>query len=93
MAGSPANRPAAIYYWHRESPGSNAEVDYVISSETTIFGIEVKAATSGRMQSLWKFLEDDVRRKGVRISHENCSAVDNVRIVPLYAAQMVARIV
>jgi Predicted ATPase (AAA+ superfamily) len=91
IAGSPANMPPNIYYWHREARASNAEVDYVISSGKTIFGIEVKAATSGRMQSLRRFLDEDLRRHGIRVSHENSAEINNIRVVPLYAAELLSQ--
>lgn len=88
IAGAPANSPPQIYYWHRESRASNAEIDYVISSKGRIIGIEVKAATSGRMQSLRRFLEEDIQRQGLRLSQENTGLVGNIRVFPLYAAEL-----
>jgi uncharacterized protein len=88
IAGSPANSPPSLFYWHREARASNAEVDYVISSQGKIIGIEVKAATSGRMQSLRRFLEEDGGRMGMRLSQENTALVGNVRVFPLYAAEL-----
>jgi predicted AAA+ superfamily ATPase len=91
IAGAPANSPPGIYYWHRESRASNAEVDYVISSQSKIIGIEVKAAKSGSMQSLRRFLEEDIRRQGVRLSQENTARVGNIHVMPLYAAELLTR--
>jgi predicted AAA+ superfamily ATPase len=88
IAGAPVNSPPEIYYWHRESCASNAEIDYVISSKGRIIGIEVKAATSGRMQSLRRFLEEDIQRQGLRLSQENTGRVGNIRVFPLYAAEL-----
>jgi predicted AAA+ superfamily ATPase len=91
IAGSHPNMPPDLYYRHREARARNAEVDYVISSGNTIFGIEVKAATSGRMQSLRRFLEEAPRRRGIRVSHENCAVLNDIRIVPLYAAELLSQ--
>ena len=93
IAGGPANMPPNLYYWHREARASNAEVDYVISLGKTIFGIEVKAATSGRMQSLRRFLEEDNQRRGIRVSHENSAMINDIRVVPLYATELLPQAV
>jgi len=58
-----------LYYWHRETRGSNAEVDYVIQQGTEIVSIEVKAGTKGQMQSMFLFMDE----RGIRVSLENFS--------------------
>lgn len=47
----------ALYYWLRNKPGSNAEVDYLIQHHRAIIPIEVKAGTKGSMQSLHLFMK------------------------------------
>lgn len=75
----------ALYYWHRESRSSNAEVDYVISCGGEIVPIEVKAGTKGSMQSLRLFMEEKKSRRGIRVSLENFARYDNIDVCPLYA--------
>ena len=84
-AFSPYSRPE-LFYWHREARSSNAEVDYVLSRNTRILPIEVKAGTRGQMQGLHLFLEERNLEKGFRISHENFANYDRVKTVPMYAA-------
>ena len=83
------NRPLYLndnlYCWHREKKDSNAEVDYVVSSNGTIYPIEVKSGTRGSMQSLRIFLDIKHLDKGVRTSLENFAAFDDILIYPLYA--------
>ncbi|MBY0426721.1 MAG: DUF4143 domain-containing protein, partial [Cytophagales bacterium] len=62
-----------------------AEVDYVIQKEEKIIPIEVKSGTGGAMQSLFLFLEEKKSEFGVRISLENFSAYNKVKVYPLYA--------
>ncbi len=50
-------KKAELYYWQRMERNAQAEVDYVISRNGKIFPVEVKASSSGSMQSLYKFLE------------------------------------
>jgi len=79
-----------LYYWHRESPGSNAEVDYVIQAGNRIVPIEVKAGTRGQMQSLFLFLKERSLELGVRVSHENFAEYGAIRTIPLYAVGRLA---
>jgi uncharacterized protein len=74
-----------LYYWHRESKSSTAEVDYVIQQQQKIIPIEVKANTKGSMQSLYLFLEEKNIDKGIRTSLENFSSMPQINIFPLYA--------
>lgn len=77
--------PQPLYCWHREKPGSNAEVDYVVQVGSRIYPVEVKAGTKGSMQSMRIFLQSKKLSKGIRTSMENFAAFDDVLIYPLYA--------
>lgn len=46
----------ALYYWQRNQPSSNAEIDYLIQHHSTVMPIEVKSGTKGSMQSLHFFM-------------------------------------
>ncbi len=82
--GSPFT-PPALYYWHRESPNSNAEVDYVIQQGADLLPVEVKAAGKGSMQSLRQFFKEKSKPFGYRFSLENFSEYQDIRSAPLYA--------
>jgi uncharacterized protein len=82
-----------LYYWSRETPGSNAEVDYLISVGANIIPIEVKAGTKGQMQSLYLLMREKNYPHAVRTSAENFGAFPatptqiegaTVQIVPVY---------
>lgn len=77
--------PYPLYFWHRETAGSNAEVDYVIQLGGQIYPIEVKSGIKGSMQSLRVFMESKHSSRGIRTSLENFSVLDNILIYPLYA--------
>lgn len=77
--------PPDLFYWHKETAGSNAEVDYVIQQLTDILPVEVKSSRQGSMQSLYAFLKEKKRNKGVRFSLENFSRFQNIDVYPLYA--------
>ena len=82
--GSPF-APPALFYWHRESPNANAEVDYVVQKGTDLLPVEVKSSGKGSMQSLRQFLKEKNRAFGYRFSLENFSEYENIKAMPLYA--------
>lgn len=74
-----------LYYWHRESRGSQAEVDYLIQKGNHILPLEVKSGIKGSMQSLYLFLSEKKVPLGYRLSLENFNLMDNIQVLPLYA--------
>ena len=74
-----------LYYWHREAKNSQAEVDYVIQNQEFIVPIEVKAGTKGAIQSMYLFMEEKKSTFGIRVSLENFSEFEKVKVIPLYA--------
>lgn len=87
LKNSPLYEPGALYYWHRETRNSQAEVDYVVQKQADMVPVEVKAGTKGAMQSMYVFLEEKKRSKGVRFSLENFSTVNQIEVYPLYAVR------
>jgi len=87
--GKPANISHQLFYWHREARGSNAEIDYLIQKGEDIIPIEVKSGTKGQMQSMHIFLKAKGIERGVRISLENFSEYEKIKVIPLYAAQKI----
>ncbi len=82
--GSPWS-PPSLYYWHRESPNANAEVDYVVQVGADLLPVEVKSSGKGTMQSLRQFLKEKDKPFGYRFSLENFSAYSDIKSFPLYA--------
>jgi predicted AAA+ superfamily ATPase len=81
--------PSSLYYWHRESKSSNAEVDYVIQKGMEIIPLEVKSGTKGQMQSLHLFLKERNLQKGIRISTENFAEYGTISTIPMYAVSRI----
>jgi hypothetical protein len=54
--------------------------------------VEVKSSGSGAMHSLRSFLKEKGTKKGIRISTEPCSRLNDVLIVPLYAVSELERL-
>lgn len=85
---SDAYSESSLYYWYRS--GANAEVDYVIQKKENIIPIEVKASKSGSMQSLHAFLRmHPAVPYGIRVSMENFSAYEDIRVFPVYAVNRI----
>ena len=80
-----------LYYWQREKSNSNAEVDYVIQLNETIYPIEVKSGIKGSMQSMRIFLENKKLKTGIRTSLENFCHYGNIDVYPLYAIANIIR--
>jgi len=77
-----------LYFWSREKPKSNAEVDYVIQRGEKIIPVEVKSGSSGKMQSIGIFIAEKKSEYGIRTSLENFSSYNEIRVYPLYAVGM-----
>jgi predicted AAA+ superfamily ATPase len=80
-----AYEKTALFYWHREAKNSQAEVDYVIQNQDFILPLEVKAGTKGAMQSMHLFMNEKKSRYGLRLSLENFTEYEKVKVLPLYA--------
>jgi len=84
--------PPALYYWHRESPSANAEVDYIVQQGVDLLPVEVKSSTKGAMQSLRQFLKEKKKKFGYRFSLENFSEYEDIKSIPLYAVSSLSEI-
>ncbi len=81
----PSSYPA-LYYWHKETRGSNAEIDYLVQQEGYVVPIEVKSGEGRTLKSMQTFLESHTKSSyGIRFSIQNYSEYNNVRSYPLYA--------
>lgn len=89
-------RKAEMYYWQTTSRNGNAEIDYLLAKNGKVLPLEIKASTSGSMQSLWLFMRKKNLDTAIRCSLENFGIFDyvdsqdegkkrHVEICPLYA--------
>lgn len=76
-----------LFYWQRNVPGSEAEVDYLFQWGEKIIPIEVKSGTSGTMKSMHLFLKENKASFGVRFSMLPLSFHQNILSIPLYAIE------
>lgn len=89
-------------FWVKESKDSNAEVDLVINQNNRVIPIEVKAGPTGRLRSLFEFMDRVEHNLAVRISTNKYSVEDVKTIngkpftlinIPVYAAGKVRSII
>lgn len=86
LAYSDPFKKAQLYYWHRTSKNSQAEIDYVIQKNQEIIPIEVKSGEGSTLKSMHIFLESHPQSTfGVRFSTQNFSLYQNIHSYPLYA--------
>lgn len=81
-----ARQAQHLYYWHRNQPTSQAEVDYLIVKNQEIIPIEVKAGKGGTLRSMHAFLKEHAETPyGIRFSTQNYSVYEKIQSFPLYA--------
>ncbi|MBN2333904.1 MAG: ATP-binding protein [Deltaproteobacteria bacterium] len=71
-----------MVYWLREGRKNNAEVDYVISRDSEIFPVEIKAGRSGALRSLHQFVALGKAGKAIRFDANQPSWQKVVQKVP-----------
>ncbi|MHB1948392.1 MAG: ATP-binding protein [Gammaproteobacteria bacterium] len=86
LAYSDPSDKQQLYYWSKETKGSHAEIDYVISTQRQIIPIEVKSGHGATLQSMRIFLKSHpLSLYGIRFSTHNYSVHDGIHSYPLYA--------
>ncbi len=76
----------SLFYWSKETRGSEAEVDYLIQFKEQIVPIEVKAGASKRIKSMQIFLESHPKSSyGIRFWRQQGNLDDTIYSYPLYA--------
>jgi len=76
-----------LFYWAREVPNSNAEVDYLAANNESVFPVEIKAGATGSFRSMHLFLEQYHRPFGMAASQKAYLPQAPVLSIPLYALQ------
>lgn len=92
LAYMPSEEEPELYYWAKDKPGSQAEVDFVIQHQGKIVPIEVKAGKTGRLKSLRIFMKEKQLYLGVRVSQKPLSLEDNILSVPYYMLSELPRL-
>jgi predicted AAA+ superfamily ATPase len=86
LAYSYAFQKKSIYYWHKETRTSQAEVDYVIQVGDKIIPVEVKSGKTGTLKSLHEYVACHSKTAyALRFSAHNYSLHEYLHSYPLYA--------
>lgn len=86
LAYGPCRQAQTLFYWHRDQPTSQAEVDYLVVAHQHIIPIEVKAGKGSTLRSMHAFLRDHPQTPyGIRFSTQNYSTYEKIHSYPLYA--------
>jgi predicted AAA+ superfamily ATPase len=93
LALAPSYQEPRLYYWRKNKPRSQAEVDYLFAESGVVYPIEVKSGTTGRLKSMRMFIEQKKSPFGVRLSPQPLSFYDHVLSVPLYAISELPRLI
>jgi uncharacterized protein len=79
-----------LKYWARTEPGASSEVDYVISKNSEIIPIEVKAGAQGSLKSLHYMLEKyDHISSAIVLSKSRSGIQEKINFVPLYRVGLI----
>jgi predicted AAA+ superfamily ATPase len=73
LACNPSWVKPECFYWHRDSRGSNAEVDYLISHGPDVIPVEVKAGKTGSLRSLHTFMALKKHKNAIRFNGDTPS--------------------
>jgi len=80
-----------LFYWHKETKNSQAEIDFLWQKQGKILPIEVKSGRKGSMQSLYIFLKEKQLERGIRVSQENFGKYEKIDVYPLYAIKNITK--
>ncbi len=93
LANSDPESIQQLYYWERDTHGSDAEVDYLFESSLGITPIEVKSGHRGTLKSLQQYRQEFSPKQSVVLSQQNIGSKEDILWVPLYMAQEVRRLI
>ena len=88
---STPQRKQNLYFWKRDKPASQAEVDYLSDFQGAVVPIEVKHGAGSTLRSLHLFLNHHPHSPGgIRFSSLPGSQFEKIKSLPLYAVVALA---
>ena len=88
----PAYERAELFYWKRDKPSSQAEIDYVMSYNEHIIPLEVKSGKTGRLKSMHLFMETHNNTLGIKLSTDQFNTSEAIWSIPLYLVEQLPRL-
>jgi predicted AAA+ superfamily ATPase len=65
LLSSFVNTSPRLFYWYKKT-GSEAEVDFCLTRQGGLLGLEVKSGSAGRLKSIWEFVEETGNDRVIR---------------------------
>lgn len=81
-----------LHFWEREKKDSSAEVDYVLPIGSHIIPIEVKAGSTGKLRSIYVFMEEKASPFGIRICSSLPRKSHPIITLPFYLISQLQRL-
>ena len=79
-----------LFFWHRTTRGSHAEVDYLYESNGSAIPIEVKSGATGHLRSMHQYFQAFTSVSGgIKCSLDQMSFTGKILNVPLYAVEYI----
>jgi predicted AAA+ superfamily ATPase len=75
-----------LHYWDRVTPGSSAELDYVIEHNGKVVPLEVKSGMQGSLKSLHNYIAEYSPQQAFVLSQRNIEQLGAIHWIPLYLA-------
>ncbi|MCB1108276.1 MAG: ATP-binding protein [Chlamydiia bacterium] len=87
---SPGSR-GNLYFWKRDRPSAQAEVDYLCENQHQIIPIEVKSGLGSSLRSMHSFLSERKElKRGIRFWSKGFEITNSIESKPLYAVATLA---
>lgn len=81
-------RAPELFYWHREDPQGNAEIDLLAVKEGQIIPVEIKSGAKGEVKSLLEFLKTHLNSpRGLKIANKGFFRHAQFDEIPLYGIE------
>lgn len=81
-------RAPELFYWHREDPQGNAEVDMLAIKKGRVVPVEIKSGTKGDVKSLLEFLKTHPNSPcGLKIANKGFFKHAKFEEIPLYGIE------
>jgi len=92
LAYTHPTRKDHLFYWQRNTTGSEAEIDYLMSSAGVVIPVEVKSGTGNTLKSMHMFLDSHQQSPyGLKFSVHNYSVHEKIHSYPLYAISSIIK--
>jgi predicted AAA+ superfamily ATPase len=69
-------RGPELFYWLKDKGAQKGEIDFIVSHKQEIVPVEVKAASTGHLKSLFYFSKEKGKKSAIKVSMEEYSVTE-----------------